>query len=58
MEAIIMKNIVFNIEVKGYGIIQADFESRQQAEDFAAASFWWGGQKYRIFSKQVKQVAQ
>ena len=50
-------NVVFKIEVKGYGIIQADFESRQQAEDFAAASFWWGGQKYRIFSKQVKQVA-
>lgn len=49
--------VVFKIEVQGIGIIQIDFETKQQAENFAAASFWWGGRKYRIFTKKVKQTA-
>lgn len=48
---------VFKIEVRGRGFVQYEFQSVKDAEDFAAACFWWGGSKYRIFPV-VKRVAQ
>jgi hypothetical protein len=40
---------VFKIEIRGRGILNLEFASKEDAEEFAAASFWWGGKQYRIF---------
>jgi hypothetical protein len=53
-----MPNVVrvFKIEIRGRGILNVEFDSVQEAQDFAAASFWWGGKQYRVI-RQFKKVA-
>ena len=40
---------VFKIEIRGRGVLNLNFGSKEEAENFAAASFWWGGKQYRVF---------
>ena len=45
-----MEMRVWKIEIRGAGVQNWEFENKAQAEQFAAACFWWGGRQYRVFA--------